>query len=286
MVQEFVARAHVSRGCWAPELQGKVAIVTGAGRLRSIGRAIALELARNGVNIVLTGTGRDPATFPPDEREVGWQDIDSVAEEVRSVGSKALPIVCDATDPEAVAAMVRRTLQEFGRLDILVNNASAARGPDRVPVVDLPEHIWRRVVDVNLHGTFYASKIVAQQLIQQNQGGRIINISSIASKLAPANTAAYAATKAAINAFSHVLALELAPYRITVNAICPGIVETARMDDLGREDRWEQFVRQMVPLGYASNGMDIAYFATYLCSDMGEWITGQAINVDGGYCFS
>lgn len=278
---EFVARALVSRGVWAPELRGKTAIVTGAGRLRSIGRPIALELARQGVNVVLTGTGRPPDRYPPDEQAVGWRDIDSVADEVRAAGAEALALVSDVSDPEAVEELVRRAVAQFGRLDIIVNNAGAARGEDRVPVVDLAVETWRKVIDVNLTGTFLAARAAARQMIAQGQGGCIINISSIASRVAGASAAAYSASKAGINALSHALALELAPHRIRVNAVLPGVIETARMDDLGRDDRWQATLRR-IPLGTAGTGMEIAYLCTYLCSDMGAWITGQDLTVDGG----
>jgi 3-oxoacyl-[acyl-carrier protein] reductase/meso-butanediol dehydrogenase/(S,S)-butanediol dehydrogenase/diacetyl reductase len=259
-----------------------VAIVTGAGRLRSIGRMIALELARNGVNVTLTGTGRSPDRYPPDEKEVGWRDIDSVADEIRAAGAKALPLVSDIGSPGDVDEMIKRTLDEFGRIDILVNNAGFARGPDRLPVVELDPAIWMKVQHVNVNGTFFACRAVGRYLVERGEGGRIINISSIASKLAPPATAAYAASKAAIDALSHAMAWELAPHQITVNAICPGVVDTARMDDLGREERWQETIRAAIPMGWASDGMDIAYVAAFLCSDMGKWITGQAINVDGG----
>ena len=278
---EFVARALVSRGVWAPELQGKAAIVTGAGRLRSIGRPVALELARQGVNVVLTGTGRPPDRYPPDEQTIGWRDIESVAEEVRAAGAEALALVSDVSDPDAVEELVRRAVARFGRLDIVVNNAGAARGDDRVPVVDLAVETWRKVIDVNLTGTFLASRAAARQMIAQGQGGCIINISSIASRLAGASAAAYSASKAGINALSHALALELAAHRIRVNAVLPGVIETARMDDLGRDERWQATLRR-IPLGTAGNGMEIAYLCTYLCSDMGAWITGQDLAVDGG----
>lgn len=280
-VSEFVARALVSRGVWAPELKGKTAIVTGAGRLRSIGRPIALELARQGVNIVLTGTGRAPEHFPPDEQEIGWRDIESVADEVRAAGAEALALVSDVSNPDAVDAMVQQAVARFGRLDIMVNNAGAARGNDRVPVVDLAVETWRKVIDVNLTGTFLASRAAARQMIAQGEGGSILNISSIASRMAGASAAAYSASKAGINALSHALALELAPHRIRVNAVLPGVIETARMDDLGREERWEATLKR-IPLGTAGNGMEIAYLCTYLCSDMGAWITGQDLTVDGG----
>jgi NAD(P)-dependent dehydrogenase (short-subunit alcohol dehydrogenase family) len=177
--------------------------------------------------------------------------------------------------------MVRQALDRFGRVDILINNAGAARGDDRVPVVDLAVETWRKVIDVNLTGTFLASRAVARQMIAQGEGGCILNISSIASRMAGPSAAAYSASKAGINAFSRALAMEMAPHRIRVNAVLPGVIETARMDDLGREERWEATLKR-IPLGTAGNGMEIAYLCAYLCSDMGAWVTGQDLTVDGG----
>jgi 3-oxoacyl-[acyl-carrier protein] reductase/meso-butanediol dehydrogenase/(S,S)-butanediol dehydrogenase/diacetyl reductase len=148
-------------------------------------------------------------------------------------------------------------------------------------VTDLTFEAWARVITVNLTGTFLMSQAVARQMIAQGGGGSILNISSIASKIAGANSAAYSASKAGINAFGHALAMELARHQIRVNTICPGVVETARMDDLGRGERWQR-VEQSIPLGFAGNGTECAYLAVYLCSDMANWITGQTINIDGG----
>jgi len=282
MTSEFIARALVSRSLWAPELKGRTAIVTGAGRLRSIGRPIALELARQGVNIVLTGTGRDPAHYPPDEKEVGWRDIESVADEVRGAGAQALALVSDVSDPAAVARTVDEALARFGSVDILVNNAGAARGADRVPIVDLPLDEWERVIRTNLTGSYLMAQAAARQMIRQGKGGSIINISSIAARLGPANTAAYATSKAGLNALSHAMAMELAPHGIRVNAVLPGIIETARMDDLGRGDVWQEFIDTRIPLKTAGTGMEIAYMCAFLCSEMGAWITGQDLAVDGG----
>ncbi len=264
------------------ELAGKVAIITGAGRMRSIGRPIAKLLARAGADIVITGSGRRPEDYPEDEKAAGWRDIESVAEEVRQLGARCLPLVSDVRDEKAVEETIRRTVAEFGRLDIVVNNASAARGPDRVPVTEMPYPVWRNVILTNLDGTFLMSRAAARQIIAQGDGGSIVNISSIASKLAPANTAAYAASKAAINALSRSMALELAPHRIRVNAVCPGVIDTFRMDDLGRGERWQNFVKTMIPLGYPGDGNECAEFVLFLVSERGKWITGQAINVDGG----
>ncbi|MCC7363424.1 MAG: SDR family oxidoreductase [Dehalococcoidia bacterium] len=266
----------------AGELEGKVAIVTGAGRMRSIGRPIAVALARAGANVVLTGTGRSPDRYPDDEKAAGWRDIESVADEVRAEGAKALALVSDVSDENACNQLIERTVAEYGRLDILVNNAGAARGDDRVPVTELGYETWKKVLVTNLDGTFLLSRAAARQLVKQGEGGSIVNISSIASKLAGANSAAYSASKAGINALSHAMAMELAGNDIRVNAVCPGIIDTYRMDDLGRGETWQAFVKRMIPLGYAGDGTECAEMVLFLVTDRGKWITGQAVNVDGG----
>ena len=119
------------------ELSGKVAIVTGAGRLRGIGRASAVRLAELGADVVATGTGRDPSTFPEDEKAAGWRDVESTVEQVRAAGGRGLALVVDVRSEEQVQGMIDRTLDEFGRVDILVNNAATAIGADRAPIVDV-----------------------------------------------------------------------------------------------------------------------------------------------------
>lgn len=264
------------------ELEGKVVIITGAGRMRSIGRPIARLLAEAGAAIVITGTGRPPERYPDDEKAAGWRDIDSVADEIRQAGGRCLPLVSDVCDERAVDALVERTLGEFGRLDIVINNASAARGPDRVATTELPYEIWKKVLVTNLDGTFLLSRAAARKMVAQGEGGSIVNISSIASKIAGANAAAYSASKAGVNALARSMALELARHNIRVNAVCPGVIDTFRMDDLGRGESWQKFVKTMIPLGYAGDGSETAEFVLFLVSDRGKWITGQAINVDGG----
>jgi 3-oxoacyl-[acyl-carrier protein] reductase len=263
-------------------IDGKVAVVTGAGRMRSIGRPIAVWLARAGCNVVLTGTGRAAEHYPADEVAAGWRDIASVADEVRAAGGKAFELVSDVSDPGSVDDLVRRTLDEFGRVDFVINNAGAARGKDRVPVVDLAPEDWHMVLNVNLNGTFYMSRAFGRALIEQGEGGAIVNISSIAGKRLPPNAAAYAASKAAIQALTASMAQETGQYGVRVNAICPGIIDTYRMDDLGREESWQRMIDRTIPLRRAGTGEDIAAMVTFLCSDQGSWITGQSYNVDGG----
>jgi len=263
-------------------LDGKVAVVTGAGRMRSIGRPIAVMLAEAGCRVVLTGTGRAPEHYPEDEQAAGWADIASVAAEVKAAGSEALEVVSNVADPAEVSALVQATQARFGRVDFVVNNAGAARGADRVPVVKLADEDWHKVMNVNLNGTFYMSRAFGAALIEQGEGGAIINISSIAGKALPPNTAAYAASKAGIQALSASMAQEVGRYGIRVNAICPGVIDTYRMDDVGRGDAWLAMLRQ-IPMGRPGRGEDIAAMVALMCSDQGAWITGQAYNVDGGH---
>lgn len=262
--------------------EGKVALVTGAGRMRSIGRPIAVELARAGCDVVLTGTGRPADRYPDDEKAAGWRDIDSVADEVRGLGRRALPVVSDVRDPGAVDELIDQALAEFGRIDVLVNNAGAARGEDRVDVVDLDVDVWRNVIDTNLTGSFLMSRAVGRVLVAQGEGGSIVNISSIGGKLMGAKTAAYSASKAAIHALTCAMAEELGADQVRVNAVCPGIIDTFRLDDIGRGEEWEKFVSSRVPLGRAGTGEDIANMVVFMCSDQGSWISGQLYSVDGG----
>ncbi|MEM7099977.1 MAG: SDR family NAD(P)-dependent oxidoreductase [Pseudomonadota bacterium] len=262
-------------------LAGKVAVVTGAGRMRSIGRPIAKLLAQSGCHIVLTGTGRDPGRYPEDEVGAGWRDIASVADEVRQAGAQALELVSDVADTDAVDQLVAATLSEFGRVDFVINNAGAARGSDRVPVIELSDDDWHKIMNVNLNGTFYMSRAFGRALVEQGEGGAIINISSIAGKMFPPNTAAYAASKAGIQAMSASMAREMGRYSVRVNTICPGIIDTYRMDEIGRGEAWDNMLK-MIPMGRPGYGEDIASMTAYLCSEQGSWITGQAYNVDGG----
>ncbi|MBW2423180.1 MAG: SDR family oxidoreductase [Deltaproteobacteria bacterium] len=263
-------------------LDKKVAVVTGAGRLRSIGRSIALELARAGCDVAITGTGRDPATFPDDEKAVEWRDIESVAEEIRGLGRRALPVVSDVSELGSVEALAERVEGELGRVDFVVNNAGAARGGDRVAIVEIDPASWRRVIDVNLNGSFYMSQIFGRRLIDRGEGGAIVNISSIGGKMMPPNNAAYAASKAGLHALTAAMSGEVGVHGIRVNAICPGIIETSRMDDIPRGPVWDEMIAAHVPLGRCGTPEEIGYMTVYLCSDQGAWITGQLYSVDGG----
>ena len=205
-----------------------------------------------------------------------------MADEIRELGRRAVPLVSDVREPTAVETLLQRTLDELGRVDFVINNAGAARGGDRVPVIDLALEQWHQVIGVNLHGSFYMSQVFGRQLVEQGDGGAIINISSIAGKMLAANTAAYAASKAGIQALTACMAGEVGVKGVRVNAICPGIVDTYRMDDIPRGKVWDDLVASSIPLGRAGTGFDVGWMVAFLCSEQGSWITGQSYNVDGG----
>lgn len=264
-----------------PELDGKIAIVTGAGRLRGIGRAAAVAFARLGADVVITGTGRDPSTFPPDEKAANWRDIESTADEVRALGVRALPLIADARNIEDAQNTVTRAVEEFGRVDILVNNAAAARGADRVPLLDLDPEVFQRVMDIKVTGTYLMTKSFTEQLVAQGEGGKIVNISSSAGKRGSPNTLAYNAANFAVVGMTQGLAKELGPHGINVNCVCPGAVDTHRMDDLGRSDTWQQMAER-TPIGRNGTDEEVGDFIAYLCTEAASWIHGQSININGG----
>ena len=273
-------------------LEGKVAMVTGAGGEHGLGRAIARRFADEGADLVLTDvipTGlRVSASMPPG----GWRGLDAVAEEIGKAGRRTLTAIADVRSAEQMGAVVARALEAFGRIDVLVNNAGAPGSLDRTPVVELSDEAWDTVIETNLKGTFVTSRAVARAMLERGVRGRIINMSSQWGKKGGARRAAYCASKFGIIGFTQSLAQELAAAGITVNAICPSAAETERLDHMGlradgtfdqkqREERIKQ-TAAATPLGRIARPSDVAEVATFLAGDAAEYITGQSINVTGG----
>ncbi len=255
------------------ELRDTVAIVTGAAR--GIGRGVALALAREGAHIVV-------ADLPPADG-----DAQEATALVEAEGVQALRVHCDVTQWPQVEAMAQAALDRFGRIDVLVNNAGVI---SVAPVAAMTEEQWDRVLDVNLKGTFLCCKAVAPRLMSQ-RSGRIVNMSSQAGRRGAAALAHYCASKFAIIGFSQALALELAPFDVTVNAVCPGEVDSAMWREvllpaiggaqgLSPDEAWERFIRERAPLGRPQTAEDIGEAVVYLCR--ADNVTGEALNVTGG----
>lgn len=260
---------------------GVVAIVTGAGRMRSIGRAIAVELARAGCDVVVTGTGRPAERYPDDEKAAGWRDIESVAEEIRALGRRSLAVVADISSETGVEELFDQVEAELGPVRVLVNNAAASRGNDRVHVLHLDASEFDTVLSINLRGTFLMTRSFARRVVARDDSGSIVNISSIGGKLGGPGTAAYAASKAGVQSLTSSTAKELGRLGIRVNALCPGVTATSRLDDWN-PDAWDAYVDANVPLGRAGEPVEVAHAAVFLASDQAAWVTGQSWNIDGG----
>jgi NAD(P)-dependent dehydrogenase (short-subunit alcohol dehydrogenase family) len=270
------------------DLKGKVAIVTGAGRKLGIGRGIAMRLAHDGADVAVADICREFEEFPGYGLGM-WEGLKETADEISALGVRGLPVRVDVTDAAQVEEMVRQTVEALGRVDIMVNNAGGAPGP--APVIALEEAAWNKTMAINATGTFLCSKAAARQMMAQGQGGKIINISSIAGKKASPFLGAYCAAKAAIIGLTRTMALEVAAANIQVNAVCPGQVDTDlqrwgwQLAAGMRGTTYEEIIRMTVadiPVGRLETPDDVANVVAFLASSQSDYMTGQALNVDGG----
>jgi len=273
----------------ASDLQDKVALVTGAGGRRGIGRATALRLARGGADVALIDISWAAGERAPDER-VDWNGAASVAEEVRALGRRALALDADVSNEAQVEAAVEQVLSHFGSIDILVANAAARPGGDRVPLIGLPKAEFDRVIRVNLAGTFLCCRAVGAHMARVRKGVVVI-VSSQSGRVGKPRMAAYAASKFGQIGMMQSLAHEMAAYGVRVNAVAPGAVDTARLDwsaqagaDPGGDARARFLAEQArgVPLGRIAAAEDVSGVIAFLCSDDARHITGQVIGIDGG----
>jgi acetoin reductase-like protein len=264
--------------------QGKVAIVTGAGQ--GIGKGVATRLAQEGAHVVIA--------------EYNAENAHKVADELNAGGHHALAYAIDISDTAQIEKMVREIVSGYGKIDILVNNAGVL---ETLPMFDLTPEKWDWLQKVNQRGLFFCLQAVAKQMVAQippeviaegradRSYGKIVNFSSVAGRRGRPYAAHYSASKWAAISITQSAAAYLAPYNINVNAVCPGVVPTPMWDDIDRvqserfgmdRGQWIKKSVESVPLKRAARPEDIAAAVSFLCSDDADYITGQALNVDGG----
>jgi NAD(P)-dependent dehydrogenase (short-subunit alcohol dehydrogenase family) len=261
---ESEAMAEEDRGAvLQPDaLAGKVAIVTGAGA--GIGAGICESLVAAGAAVMIgyyrsgDGAGR-------------------LAGALRERGARVLTQVCDVREHAQVQALFDAALAQWGRVDILVNNSGLT---ERVPLLEMTPEQWDRVLNINLRGAFFCTQRAALEMVRQGQGGRIVNLSSVHAFAATPLYAHYEASKGGINALTRACAMELAPHRITVNAIAPGTVEVGRYQSIPNYSRETWGPR--IPIGRIGLPDDIGPLTAFLCTEAAGFVTGQIIYVDGG----
>ncbi len=272
-------------------LDGKVAIVTGVGRPRGIGRACALRLAAMGANVVIGDICRryegDLAFYNLGD----WEQLQKVVQEIEALGRRALAFKVDVTKKEEVDEMVAGAIKEFGRIDILINNAGSGVGVG--PFLTISEEAWDKTFAVNAKGTFLCCQAVLPGMIER-RSGKIVNVASTAGLRGSASYGAYGASKFSVVGITQILAAEFTQFNININCICPAMVET----DLGFDEyEFLSFVRggtpeevrerviAQIPLGRAAVAEDIANVAAFLVSEQSNYMAGQAVAITGGMEF-
>ena len=245
-------------------LQNKVAIITGADS--GIGQAIALQMAREGAAVTIDYIG------PPD-------NATRVVQQIVGEGGKALAVHADVTKVDQVTNLIAQTVQAFGRLDIMVNNAGIEQ---KHPFLEMPLEVWNKVIAVNLTGPWLGSQLAAQQMVKQGAGGRIINISSVHEDIAMPNNSPYCCAKGGVRMLTRTICNELAPYGITVNNIAPGAIFTPIDADVEADPAKLEALFAEIPLHRWGQPEEIAKLAVFLASDAASYVTGSTYVMDGG----
>jgi 3-oxoacyl-[acyl-carrier protein] reductase len=242
------------------DLTGKVAMVTGSAQ--GIGKAIGLLFARNGADIAVS--------------DVNIEKAEETAREIQALGRRAMAIKSDVSRLDEVEKMVQAVLEQFGRIDILINNAGIAR--DKL-ILRMTEEDWDAVLDINLKGTFNCTKAVIRHMSKQ-RSGKIVNIASVVGEMGNAGQANYSASKAGVIGLTKTVAREFAQRGINVNAIAPGYIRTPMTDALPEKAKEE--LKGMIPMERLGQPEDVAEAALFLVSEASSYITGQVLNVNGG----
>ena len=249
--------------CNIMKLKNKIAIVTGSGR--GIGKSTVLELAKEGAKVVVS--------------DIDIKECQNVCDEIKKIGSDAIAVKCDISKKSDVDAMIKKTMQKFQKIDILINNAGVVL---MKPFVEMTEKDWDFVLDINLKGVFLCTNAVVKQMIKQ-KSGKIISVASIAGEVGFMNTSAYCASKAGIINLTRELALELSPHNINVNAIAPGVIATKMTEDMLKDKKTKEVLLASTPLGRVGQPEEIGKAVVFLASDDSNFITGHTLVVDGGW---
>jgi meso-butanediol dehydrogenase/(S,S)-butanediol dehydrogenase/diacetyl reductase len=269
---------------------GKTAVVTGSGRRRGLGEAIAQRLADEGAAVVISdiGASRDDAT--PKAMIGATDEMEAIAAEVRDRGGAASTCICDVRDFDQVQALAAHALTAHGALDIWVNNAGI--GYIMKPLLEVTPQDWRAVIDVNLTGAFFGLKAAAAVMVEQGRGGRIVNIASQAAKSGFPHAQAYTASKHGLVGLARSAAIELGPYGITVNNVCPNHVTTglgawqneyfSKVVGAGSVEIYLEQMAARIPLRRPGLASDTANAVAFLCSDEAAYVTAESMNVSGG----
>ena len=275
------------------KLEGMVALVTGAARKRGIGRAIALRLAEDGADVAVTAIARDPSQFPEHERAEGWLGAESVAEEIRAMGRRAIAIDLDVTSDEQVGEAMRRTKAELGPLTGLVNNAGIASEAAAASIADMDDALWYSTIDINLNGVYRMCRAGVRAMLAHGRPSAIVNISSLAGRFGFANYGGYCASKFGVIGLTQQLAAEVAAKGIRVNCICPGSIDTDMLDGtMGRKAKVAgmefaeykaSYNQTIIPIGRRGFASEQASVAAFLLGPDASYVVGQTINVCGGY---
>jgi 3-oxoacyl-[acyl-carrier protein] reductase len=247
-------------------LEGKTALITGAGSQVGFGRGIALVLADYGCDVVVN--------------DIDLAGIQETAADIEALGRKALAIKADVTRVAEVKEMVEKALDKFGKIDILVNNAGRTTTP--TPFVDTPEENWEIVINLNIYGVFHCTKAVLPQMLER-KSGKIVNIASGAGISGMPRCVHYGATKAAIIAFTKGLSKEVISQGINVNAVAPGVGDTKFLATGNFPEGELERAVATVPTKRATTPKDVGNMVAYLCSDLAEQVVGQTYLVDGGH---